>query len=162
MNEWRGFKTGKWTEEIAVADFIQSNYTPYTGDESFLADATERTKGLNAKLEALFKAEREKGGVLDVDTEHVSSLLSYAPGYVDKDNEIIFGLQTDAPLKRTVNPFGGMRMAKQACEAYGYSLGERIKMNFEYKTTHNDGAEPSPTSLQTSSTQVTPAGKNGT
>ena len=139
MNEWKNFKEGNWTKDIDVRDFIQLNYTPYTGDESFLSEASENTKYLNGKIEELFKLEREKGGVLDVDTEHVSSLLSYAPGYIDKDREIIFGLQTDAPLKRTVNPFGGMRMAKQACEAYGYELGERIKANFEYKTTHNDG-----------------------
>ncbi len=139
MNEWRNFKEGDWTKQIDVRNFIQTNYTPYEGDESFLADATDRTKGLNAKIEELFRQEREKGGVLDVDTERVSSLLSYEPGYVDRKNEIIFGLQTDKPLKRTVNPFGGMRMAKQACEAYGYTVGERIKANFEYKTTHNDG-----------------------
>ena len=139
MNEWRNFKEGDWTKQIDVRNFIQTNYTPYEGDESFLADATDRTKGLNAKIEELFRQEREKGGVLDVDTERVSSLLSYEPGYVDRENEIIFGLQTDKPLKRTVNPFGGMRMAKQACEAYGYTVGERIKANFEYKTTHNDG-----------------------
>ena len=114
MNEWRNFKEGDWTKQIDVRNFIQTNYTPYEGDESFLADATDRTKGLNAKIEELFRQEREKGGVLDVDTERVSSLLSYEPGYVDRKNEIIFGLQTDKPLKRTVNPFGGMRMAKQA------------------------------------------------
>lgn len=139
MNEWRNFKEGNWNNTIDVRDFIHKNYTPYEGDESFLAEAAERTVKLNEKLEELFKREREKGGVLDVDTERVSSLLSYEPGYLDKDNEIIVGLQSDEPLKRTVNPFGGMRMAKQACEAYGYSLGERIKANFEYKTTHNDG-----------------------
>ena len=139
MNEWRSFKQGNWNDEIDVRDFIQRNYTPYTGDESFLEKATERTKRLREKTDALLKAERDAGGVLDIDTERVSSLLSYPAGYIDKPDEIIFGLQTDAPLKRTVNPFGGMRMAKQACEAYGYELGERIKMNFEYKTTHNDG-----------------------
>lgn len=139
MNAWRNFKENKWTKEIDVRDFIQSNYTPYSGDERFLAAATSKTKTLSEKLEDLFRREREKGGVLDVDTDRVSSLLSYDVGYLDKDNEIIVGLQTDAPLKRSVNPFGGLRMANQACEAYGYTLGERIQANFEYKTTHNDG-----------------------
>ncbi len=139
MNEWRSFNKGNWSETIDVRDFIQRNYTPYTGDESFLSEASERTKVLRAQMDELLRRERENGGVLDIDTERVSSLLSYPAGYIDRENEIIFGLQTDEPLKRSVNPFGGIRMAKQACEAYGKEIGERIKMNFEYKTTHNDG-----------------------
>ena len=139
MKEWRNFKEGNWTETIDVRDFIQRNYTPYTGDESFLEGATEKTARLREEMDALLKAERDNGGVLKVDPDRVSSLLSFPAGYIDKENEIIFGLQTDEPLKRAINPFGGMRMAKQACEAYGYEVGERIKMNFEYKTTHNDG-----------------------
>lgn len=139
MNEWRNFNKGNWSETIDVRDFIQNNYKPYTGDEAFLSKASERTKILREQMDDLLKRERENGGVLDIDTERVSSLLSYPAGYIDKENEIIFGLQTDEPLKRSVNPFGGMRMAKQACEAYGKQLGERIQMNFEYKTTHNDG-----------------------
>lgn len=139
MNEWRNFNKGNWSETIDVRDFIQRNYTPYTGDEAFLSGASERTAILREQMDDLLRRERENGGVLDIDTERVSSLLSYPAGYIDKEHEIIFGLQTDEPLKRSVNPFGGMRMAKQACEAYGKQLGERIKLNFEYKTTHNDG-----------------------
>lgn len=139
MNEWRNFNKGNWSETIDVRDFIQRNYTPYTGDEAFLSCASERTTILREQMDDLLRRERENGGVLDIDTERVSSLLSYPAGYIDKEHEIIFGLQTDEPLKRSVNPFGGMRMAKQACEAYGKQLGERIKLNFEYKTTHNDG-----------------------
>ena len=138
-NNWNGFKKGVWQDEINVRDFIQKNYTEYLGDSSFLAGATERTSKLMEKLNGLFKEEQKKGGVLDVDTETVSSLCSYAPGYLDKDNELIVGLQTDAPLKRGVNPFGGMRMARQACEAYGYKLSEKIEDEFKYRTTHNDG-----------------------
>lgn len=139
MEEWKNFKSGAWVTRPDVRDFIQLNYKPYAGESDFLAQPTERTQGLLEKYEALLAAEREKNGVLDIDTEHVSSLLSYAPGYLDKDNELIFGLQTDAPLKRGVNPFGGIRMAKQACEAYGYTLSEEVEENFKYKTTHNDG-----------------------
>ncbi len=136
---WDGFVSGKWQNEINVRDFIQKNYREYTGDDSFLAKATPRTKALMEKVQALFAEERKKGGVLDVDTETVSSLRAYPAGYVDKENELIVGLQTDAPLRRGVNPFGGIRMARQACEAYGYKLGEKIEKAFEFRTTHNDG-----------------------
>ena len=136
---WNGFNAGVWQDEINVRDFIQTNYKEYKGDSSFLASATERTENIMKKVNALFKAERQKGGVLDVDTETVTSLTSYAPGYVDKENEIIVGLQTDSPLKRGVNPFGGIRMARQACAAYGYKLGDKIEEEFRYRTTHNDG-----------------------
>ena len=136
---WNGFKSGKWQNQIDVRDFIQTNYREYSGDGSFLSGATKRTKALMDKVNALFKLERERGGVLDVDTQTVSSLKNYAPGYIDKDNEIIFGMQTDSPLKRGVNPFGGMRMVKQACEAYGYTLSEKVKEEFRFRTTHNDG-----------------------
>ena len=138
-NAWREFKTGRWTETIDVRDFIQKNYTPYSGDESFLAAPTERTKALNEKYEQLRKAEQERGGVLDIDTENVSSLLNYNPGYLDQDKEIIVGLQTEQPLCRSVNPFGGIRMAQQACEAYGYKMSDHIRELFTYRTTHNDG-----------------------
>ena len=138
-NAWREFKTGRWTETIDVRDFIQKNYTPYSGDESFLAAPTERTKALNEKYEQLRKAEQERGGVLDIDTENVSSLLNYNPGYLDQDKEIIVGLQTEHPLCRSVNPFGGIRMAQQACEAYGYKMSDHIRELFTYRTTHNDG-----------------------
>ena len=136
---WQGFKSGTWQNEINVRDFIQQNYREYKGDASFLAGATDRTNALMEKVQELFKLERQRGGVVDIDTETVSSLTNYAPGYVDKENEIIVGLQTDAPLKRGVNPFGGIRMARQACAAYGYKLSDTIEEEFRYRTTHNDG-----------------------
>ena len=136
---WNGFVSGAWQNEINVRDFIQKNYTEYTGDASFLASATARTKGMMKKVEALFALERQRGGVLDIDTQTVSSLTSYAPGYIDKKNELIVGLQTDYPLRRGVNPFGGKRMVKQACEAYGYRLSSKVEEEFRYRTTHNDG-----------------------
>ena len=136
---WKNFKGEVWKNEINVRDFIQQNYKEYIGDDSFLANATERTNELMNKVQALFKLERAIGGVLDVDTDTVSSLTSYRAGYIDKDNELIVGMQTDAPLKRGLNPFGGMRMVKQACEAYGYDVSEKVKNEFKYRTTHNDG-----------------------
>ncbi len=136
---WSGFKTNLWQDEINVRDFIQSNYKEYTGDDSFLAGTTERTKELMKRLEALFSLERQFGGVLDIDTATVSSLTSYTPGYIDKEKELIVGMQTNRPLKRGVNPFGGMRMVRQACEAYGYKLSSKIEEEFRYRTTHNDG-----------------------
>ena len=136
---WRGFAGTKWQDNIDVRDFIQQNYTPYTGTGDFLAEPTERTADILKKAEELMALEREKGGVLDIDTENASSLLNYAPGYLDKDNEIIVGFQTDAPLKRGVNPFGGIRMTRTACEAYGYKLSEKVETEFKYRTTHNDG-----------------------
>ena len=136
---WNGFTAGVWQDEINVRDFIQKNYTPYEGDHSFLADATPRTRELMDKLQGLFAEERRRGGVLDVDVDTVSSLVNYAPGYLDKEKELIVGLQTDAPLKRGVNPFGGIRMARQACAAYGYRLSDKVEDEFKYRTTHNDG-----------------------
>ena len=136
---WYGFTFGKWNDEINVSNFILLNYKEYLGDDSFLAKATERTNELMNKVQALFKLERAKGGVLDVDTDTVSSLTSYKAGYIDRENELIVGMQTDAPLKRGLNPFGGMRMVKQACEAYGYDVSEKVKNEFKYRTTHNDG-----------------------
>ncbi|MBO5858219.1 MAG: formate C-acetyltransferase [Clostridia bacterium] len=136
---WNGFIEGVWQDEINVRDFIQSNYKEYPGDASFLAGATPRTKALMEKVQGLFALERERGGVLDIDTNTVSSLTSYAPGYIDKENEIIVGMQTDSPLKRGVNPFGGIRMARQACEAYGYKLSDKVEQEFLYRTTHNAG-----------------------
>ena len=138
-NNWLGFNKGVWQDEINVRDFIQQNYTVYQGDESFLSEATTRTKNMMKKLEALFALERQFGGVLDIDTVTVSSLTNYTPGYVDKENELIVGLQTNRPLKRGINPFGGIRMARQACQAYGYKLSEKIEDEFNYRTTHNDG-----------------------
>ena len=136
---WNGFEAGIWKDEINVRNFIQTNYTAYEGDSSFLSGATERTAALMGEVQELFRKERQKGGVLDVDTETVSSLTNYQPGYVNKDKELIVGLQTDAPLKRGINPFGGIRMCRQACEAYGYKLSDKIENEFRYRTTHNDG-----------------------
>ncbi len=136
---WNGFKAGVWQNEINVRDFIQQNYKEYTGNASFLSGATKRTENMMKKLNDLFKLERQQGGVLDIDTTTVSSLTSYSPGYIDKENEIIVGMQTNRPLKRGVNPFGGMRMVRQACNAYGYKLSEQIEQEFKYRTTHNDG-----------------------
>ena len=136
---WQGFAAGVWQDEINVRDFIQQNYKPYEGDASFLAGATKRTEALMDKIQGLFKLERQFGGVLDIDTATVSSLTSFSPGYIDKDNEIIVGMQTNRPLKRSVNPFGGMRMVKQACEAYGYKLSPKVEEEFRFRTTHNDG-----------------------
>ena len=136
---WIGFNSGVWCDEINVRDFIQTNYKEYTGDDSFLSGATERTNTLMKKVEGLFALERQFGGVLDIDTATVSSLTSYSPGYIDKENELIFGMQTNRPLKRGVNPFGGIRMARQACKAYGYKLSDKIEEEFQYRTTHNDG-----------------------
>ncbi len=136
---WNGFNGETWKREINVRDFIQSNYTEYTSSPDFLAGATERTSNIMKKLNSLFALERQFGGVLDIDTATVSSLTSYSPGYLDKDNELIVGLQTNRPLKRGVNPFGGIRMARQACEAYGYKISPKIEEEFKFRTTHNDG-----------------------
>ena len=138
FNAWNGFQSGEWQTKINVRDFIDKNYTPYEGDGAFLAGPTERTKRALAELERLKALEQEKGGVLDIDTTTVSSLCNYAPGRLI-DEDLIVGFQTDAPLKRGVNPFGGIRMARSACEAYGYKLGEEIEQYFTYRTTHNDG-----------------------
>lgn len=136
---WDGFKLGEWQEGINTRDFIMTNFTPYSGGPEFLCGPTERTKALNAKLGELFKKERENGGVLDINTEVVSSLCNYPAAYLDKENELIVGYQTDAPLRRGVNPFGGIRMARGACEAYGCKLSQSVEEHFEYRTTHNDG-----------------------
>ena len=136
---WNGFNPGAWQNEINVRDFIQKNYSEYIGEDSFLAGATDRTKDLMKKVNSLFDLERQYGGVLDIDTATVSSLTSYSPGYIDKPNELIVGLQTNRPLKRGIAPFGGIRMARQACQAYGYTLSKKIEEEFHYRTTHNDG-----------------------
>ena len=136
---WVGFNLGDWCEKIDVRDFIQKNYTPYEGDESFLVAPTERTRRLMAKLEEKLKEERDNGGVIDIDTETVSSLVTYPAAYLDREDELIVGLQTGAPLVRGVNPFGGIRMARTACKAYGVELSEDIENAFQFRTTHNDG-----------------------
>ncbi|AOZ95160.1 formate C-acetyltransferase [Butyrivibrio hungatei] len=142
MNEaWRGFKGTHWLDDVNVRDFIQNNYTQYDGDESFLADATDATNKLWGRLQELQKEEREKGGVLECETEVVSSLTAYGPGYIDesmKDLEKIVGLQTDKPLKRAFMPYGGIKMAEEAAETYGYKVNEKFHKIFtEYHKTHN-------------------------
>ena len=139
MNAWRDFKGGKWQDRIDVRDFIQKNYTPYTGDESFLQPPTARTEKMLEKYEALCRAEQQNGGVLNIDTKTVITATSFGPGYLDKENEIIVGLQTDEPLKRACNPFGGMRMVRDACKQYGYEVSPKIEEEFKYHKTHNDG-----------------------
>ena len=137
--QWNGFSGGPWQEGIDVRNFIQQNYTPYEGDGSFLAGATERTTKLMTKLNHLFDLEQQFGGVLDIDTYTATSLTNFGAGYLDKNEEITVGLQTDRPLKRGVNPFGGLNMTRKACKAYGYTLSDKVEKEFTYRTTHNDG-----------------------
>lgn len=137
--QWQGFKGSKWQDEVDVRDFIQNNYKPYDGDESFLEGPTESTNTLWEKLQKLQKEERAKGGILDMETEVVSSLTAYGPGYLDKDLEKVVGLQTDKPLKRAFMPYGGIRMSEEACETYGYKPSEKLHEIFtKYHKTHND------------------------
>ena len=138
MEQYEGFKGDKWKNEIDVKQFILDNYTEYTGDDSFLASPTEKTKRLNDKYQEMSKIEIEKG-IYDVDTKTVSGIDAYNPGYLIRDDEVIVGFQTDAPLKRIVNPFGGMRMVRQSLEAYGYKLDPSVEEYFKYRKTHNDG-----------------------
>ena len=143
MDQWNGFKGRLWKEEINVRDFIQNNYTPYDGDESFLAGPTEATNKLWGRLQELQKEERAKGGVLDMETEVVAGLTAYGPGYIDesmKDLEQIVGLQTDKPLKRAFMPYGGIKMAEESCKNYGYEPNPELHKIFtEYHKTHNQG-----------------------
>ncbi|OIJ16019.1 formate C-acetyltransferase [Anaerobacillus arseniciselenatis] len=137
---WEGFNTGEWNEKIDVRDFINKNWDPYTGDDTFLAGPTETTKELWDQVLQLMKKERENGGVLDVDTKTISTITSHAPGYIEKDKEQIVGLQTDAPLKRSIQPTGGIRMMASGCEAYGFKLDPEIeKIYTDYRKTHNQG-----------------------
>ncbi len=142
FSQWDGFKGRRWKEGVNVRDFIQNNYTPYEGDESFLEGATEATDKLWGRLQELQKEERKKGGVLDMETEVVSSLTAYGPGYIDeglKDLEQVVGLQTDKPLKRAFMPYGGIKMAEQSCRMYGYEPSEKLHEIFtKYHKTHND------------------------
>lgn len=137
--EWLGFKGESWKNEINVRDFIVENYTAYDGDDSFLAGPTERTNKLMGKLNELLKKEQANGGVIGIDPETVSTLLNYPAAYLDKELELIVGLQTGAPLVRGVHPFCGIRMERMACKAYGYELSPKIEEEFQYRTTHNDG-----------------------
>lgn len=137
---WNGFKTGNWNKEIDVRNFIQLNYTPYEGDASFLAGESERTKKLWDEVAELCKKEIENGGTLDVDTKTITAIDAYKPGYIDKELEQIVGLQTDAPLKRAIMPYGGIRMVENSCKAYGYELDPEVSKIFtKYRKTHNQG-----------------------
>ena len=137
---WEGFMPGEWTREVNVSDFIDKNYTPYEGDETFLCPSTERTVKLWEKVKTLMLQELQQNGVLDIDTHTISSINSHAPGYVDRDLEIIVGLQTDAPLKRAVMPAGGIRMVNTALESYGYETDPDMERTFTlYRKTHNQG-----------------------
>ena len=149
FEQWAGFKGRKWTHSVDVRDFIQENYTPYEGDESFLEGPTEATDKLWGKLQELQKEERAKGGVLDMETEVVSGLTAYGPGYIDesmKDLEQVVGLQTDKPLKRAFMPYGGIKMAEQACTTYGYQPSEKLHEIFTkyHKTISYPQARSSP------------------
>ncbi|PWW31769.1 formate C-acetyltransferase [Cytobacillus oceanisediminis] len=140
MEKWNGFKKGKWTKEIDVRDFILKNFSPFEGDESFLARPTEATAFLWDRVMELSKQERENGGVLDMDTKIVSTITSHGPGYLDQQKEKIVGVQTDRPFKRSLQPFGGVRMAVAACEAYGYEASKEMEKVFtDYRKTHNQG-----------------------
>ncbi len=141
FEQWNGFESGDWQEEINVRDFIQKNYTPYEGDDSFLASTTEKTKKLWNEVLDLYQKEKESnGGVLDIDTKTVSTISSHDAGYIDKDLEDIVGLQTDAPLKRAIMPFGGIRIVEKSCESYGREVDKQVDEIFhKYRKTHNDG-----------------------
>ncbi|MFC4061587.1 formate C-acetyltransferase [Planomonospora corallina] len=136
---WRGFRPGIWCSAVDVRDFVRANYTPYTGDEGFLAGPTERTLAVWNRLTAIFPEERERG-IHDVDVSTPSSITAHAPGYIDRERELIVGLQTDAPLKRAIMPNGGLRMVENGLKAYGYTLDPKVKEIFtKYRKTHNDG-----------------------
>ncbi len=138
--EWNGFVGGAWETEVNVRDFIQKNYHPYDGDESFLAGPTQNTKALWEQVLELGRKEREAGGVLDMDTKVISTITSHAPGYLDKEKETIVGLQTDKPFKRALQPYGGIRMAQKACEDNGYTLDPEVTEFFStHRKTHNAG-----------------------
>ena len=138
--EWEGFLSGLWSQEINVANFIRTNYTPYEGDSSFLVGATENTKKLWLEVLKLYEKERENGGVLACSADVASTITSHKPGYIDKDLEVIVGLQTDEPLKRAIMPEGGIRIVEKSCGAYGFEVSEKIKDIYtHYRKTHNDG-----------------------
>ena len=140
FKQWNGFNKGNWSETVDVREFIQKNYTPYEGDDSFLANATDKTTKLWNIVLDLYKKEKDNGGVLDIDTDTVSTMTSHKPGYIQKDLEEIVGLQTDAPLKRAIMPFGGIRIVEKSCEAYGRKVSPEVEQIFhKYRKTHNDG-----------------------
>ncbi|WP_019155649.1 formate C-acetyltransferase [Robertmurraya massiliosenegalensis] len=140
MEQWKGFAKGRWQEEVNVRDFILRNFSPYTGEDSFLEGPTEATTTLWGQVMDLTKQERDNGGVLDMDTEIVSTITSHGPGYLNQDLEKVVGFQTDKPFKRSLQPFGGVRMASQACESYGYEMDKEVERIFtDYRKTHNQG-----------------------
>ena len=140
FEQWNGFTEGAWTDSIDVRGFIQENYTPYTGDDSFLADATEKTKKLWDIVLDLYKKEKDNGGVLDIDAKTISGIAAYKPGYIQKDLEEIVGLQTDAPLKRSIMPYGGIRIVEKSCAAYNKEVDPEVEKIFHgIRKTHNDG-----------------------
>ena len=141
FKQWEKFESGDWQHEINVRDFIQRNYTPYEGNSDFLKPATEKTKKLWEEVLELYKKEHEaKGGVLDIDTKTVSTVSAHEAGYIDKDLEEIVGLQTDAPLKRAIMPFGGIRIVEKSCEAYDREVDPEVDKIFHtIRKTHNDG-----------------------
>lgn len=138
-SQWHGFTLGTWVDKPDVKQFINLNYTPYYGDESFLQPISEKTLKVFTKYQEYCLEEQARGGVYDIATDRISSLVTFPAGYVDKENEVIVGLQTDVPLKRALNPFGGMRMAETACKAYGYEISDIVREQFRFKSTHNDG-----------------------
>ena len=133
------FKKGAWNEEVNVRDFIQRNYTPYDGGKEFLAPPTDRTRNLWNKLLEMMKEERRRNGVYDIDEKTISTITSHEAGYIDRDLEQIVGLQTDAPLKRAIMPFGGIRLIHTELEAYGRKMDPTVEHVFQYRKTHNDG-----------------------
>ena len=139
MEAWRNFNGGEWQTSVNVRDFIQKNYTLYKGDESFLAGPTERTQRVFTRVQELLREEQARGGVLSIETNRISSILTYKPGYVLKGEDKILGLQTERPLSRAVSPFAGLRNAEQACAAYGYDIGDQVRDEMRYRTTHNSG-----------------------
>ena len=139
MEAWRKFNGGEWQSSVNVRDFIQKNYTVYEGDESFLCGPTERTKRVFARVQELLREEQARGGVLSIETNRISSILTYKPGYIIKGEDKILGLQTERPLSRAVSPFAGLRNAEQACAAYGYDIGDQVRDEMRYRTTHNAG-----------------------
>ena len=139
MKEWNGFIDGNWTKDIDVSDFILKNYTYYSGNSSFLKGTTNKTKKVWSKCENLLKEELKKG-VLDIDVDHMSGINSFEAGYIDKENEVIVGLQTNEPLKRIINPYGGIRMVYKELDAYGYKINPLVDRYFnEFRKSHNQG-----------------------
>ena len=139
-HQWRSFQPGVWEREINVRNFIQKNYTPYDGNESFLASATKNTEQLWDQVMELSRKEQEAGGVLDMDTRIISTITSHGPGYLDKEKETIVGFQTDKPFKRSLQPYGGIRMAEKACADNGYKVDPEISQFFTlHRKTHNAG-----------------------